>query len=124
MQPGWSLDLTRADPATGKAWVLSKLQVQSRVTKLLRETKPLFLIGSPPCTAFSSLPHLSRAKRDPAVVKAELDAARDHLNFCMDFYEIQIKGGKCFVDDHPHGAASWMEECLVRLAAMDGVGVA
>ena len=41
LQPGFSLDLTRADPTTGRAWDLSSPQVQSRVTKLVRETRPL-----------------------------------------------------------------------------------
>ena len=57
LQPGWSLDLSRADPSTGKALDLSKAQVQSRVTKLVGETRLLFLIGSPPCTFFLSLQH-------------------------------------------------------------------
>ena len=52
LQPVWSLDLTRADPSTGKAWDSSKPQVQSRVNKLVWEMRPLFLIGSPPCTVF------------------------------------------------------------------------
>ena len=33
LQPGWSLDLTRTDPKTGRAWDLSDKQVQSRVKK-------------------------------------------------------------------------------------------
>ena len=107
LQPGFSLDLTRADPTTGRAWDLSKPQVQSRLAKLVRETRPLFLIGFPPCTAFSALQNLSKAKRDLAVVKAELDAGRDHLIFCMNLYEIQIKGGRFFVHEHPREAASW-----------------
>ena len=33
LQPGFSLHITRADPSTGRAWDLSKPQVQSRLTK-------------------------------------------------------------------------------------------
>ena len=65
LKPAWSLDLTRCDPTTGRAWDLSQPRVQSRVTKSLKESQPLFLIGSPPCTAFSPLPNLSRMKRGP-----------------------------------------------------------
>ena len=64
------------------------------------------------------------AKRDPAIVKAELDAGRVYLIFCMNLYEIQIKGGRCFVHEHPREAASWTEHCLVRIAAMEGVETA
>ena len=46
--PGWSLDLTRDDPATGQPWDLSKHSARERVRKLVRDTKPLLLIGSPP----------------------------------------------------------------------------
>ena len=42
LQPGWSLDLTRADPSTGRAWDLSKGEVRSRVMRLVRSTRPLF----------------------------------------------------------------------------------
>ena len=124
LQPGFSLDLTRADPTTGQAWDLPKPQVQRRVTELVQETRPLFLIGFPPCTAFSALQNLSKSTRGPAVVKAKLDARREHLIFCMNLYEIQIKGGRFFVHEHPQEAASWSEACIVRIAAMEGVEMA
>ena len=69
LKPGWSLDLTRTDPKTGKAWDLSDPRVQKRVKKLVRECKPLFLIGSPPCTAFSIIQNINRARRDPKVIE-------------------------------------------------------
>ena len=51
LTPGYSLDLTMDDPATGQPWDLSKPEVQSKVRKLIRETRPFCVIGSPPCTA-------------------------------------------------------------------------
>ena len=124
LQPGWSLDLTKADPLTGRAWDLSQPVVQSRVFKMSASTKPLFLIGSPPCTAFSPLQNLSKAKRDPAIVKAEIDAGRAHLEFCVKLYRMQVKEGRFFVHEHPHDAASWAEDCIVKILAMDGVDTA
>ena len=56
LRPGWSLDLRRADPKTGEPWDLSSQKVQSRVVKMMNETKPLFLIGSP------RVPHTARCK--------------------------------------------------------------
>ena len=53
--PGWSLDLTREDPLTGEPWDLSKCAVRDRVRKMVRETTPFLVIGSPPCTMFPSL---------------------------------------------------------------------
>ena len=124
LQPGWSLDLTRADPSTGKAWDLSKPEVQSRVVKLVRSTQPLFLIGSPPCTAFSPLQNLSRAKRDPVIVQAELEAGRVHLAFSMRLYMMQIEAGRFFVHEHPHDAASWSGEVVMKVASIPGAETA
>ena len=50
LTPGWSLDLTREDPLTGQPWDLGKKEVRQRVRRLVRDTAPFLLIGSPPCT--------------------------------------------------------------------------
>ena len=63
------------------------------MTKSGRETRPLFLYGSLQCAAFPALQNFTTAKRDPAVVKTERDAGRDHLIFSMNISEIQTKGG-------------------------------
>ena len=68
LRPGWSLDLTTADPKTGKRWDLSVPEVQDRVRQLVRKTQPYCVIGSPPCTPFSPLQEISRAKRDPKIM--------------------------------------------------------
>ena len=81
LKPGWSLDLTRNDPKTGEPWDLSDPKVQSRVKRLIIEGKPLFLIGSPPCTAFSSMQNLNKGKRDEKTVEKELEAAKRHIRF-------------------------------------------
>ena len=39
LTPGWSLDLTRTDPKTGKQWDLANKTVQSRVKKMIRDRK-------------------------------------------------------------------------------------
>ena len=123
LRPGWSLDLTTLDPSTGEAWDLSKVEVQNRVMKLVQTTKPLFLIGSPPCTAFSPLQRLSRHKRSPAVVKEELRAGRVHLDFCMKLYAIQVEQGRFFIHEHPHDAESWQEGSVVKMAAKEEVNI-
>ena len=69
--------------------------------------------------------HLSKAKRDHNIAKAELDATRNHLEFCMSLYKIQIKSGRCLVHKHPQDAAAALaEESLTRIAAMAGVDMA
>ena len=66
LKPGWSLDLTRDDPTTGTPWDLSKPEVRERVRKMVRETKPFVVIGSPPCTMFCPLQSLGKGKRNEA----------------------------------------------------------
>ena len=123
LNPGWSLDLTRYDPKTGKAWDLSDKKVQSRVVKMVMEGKPLFLIGSPPCTAMSVMQNINKERRDPAVVRREIQAAEEHIRFCIVLYKLQIKNRRYFVHEHPEGASSWKMQEMVELAMMPGVNV-
>ena len=115
------MDLTRLDPKTGRAWDLSDVRVQSRVIKMISEGKPLFVIGSPPCTAFSSLQNLNAKKRDPRVVQQEKAAGERHMEFCMRIYRMQIDGKRFFIHEHPNTATSWKMASMVELLAAPGV---
>ena len=79
LRPGWSLDLTTKDPETGRPWDLSDPAIQRKVKRLVRETEPFCVVGSPPCTAFSPLQELSRKKRKREVVAREFREARAHI---------------------------------------------
>ena len=68
LKPGWSLDLSTKDPTTGRPWDLSDKKIQAKVKKLIIDTEPYCIVGSPPCTAFSQLQGLNNFKRDPKVV--------------------------------------------------------
>ena len=118
--PGWSLDLTRYDPKTGKAWDLADKKVQSRVIKMITEGKPLFVIGSPPCTALSSMQNLNKGKRDPKVVEKEIAEAEAHVRFCITLYKIQVENRRYFIHEHPAGAKSWQMKEVIELMSMRG----
>ena len=122
MRGDFSLDLTVPE-ADGYIWDFDKLECRKRALSLIKKQRPYMIVGSPECTPFSALQNLLKAKRDLAVVKAELDAGRNHLIFCMNLYEIQIKSGRLFVHGHPHEATSRREECAVIIAAMGGCSV-
>ena len=92
---GWSFDLTRANPKTGLPWDLSLETNQREVLKVVRESKPLFVIGSPPCTPFSILQNISKHRRDPKVIEWELEMGRRHLKFCVQLYRLR-HSQKCF----------------------------
>ena len=118
--PGWSLDLTREDPLTGEPWDLAKCAVRNRVRELVRKTKPLLLIGSPPCTLFSSLQNPTKGKRDRRKYEKELKIAEGHVKFCLELYEMQRKGGRYFLHEHPNSASSWqMKEVQAMLMQAD-----
>ena len=121
--PGWSLDLTRYDPKTGKAWDLSDKTVQSRVIKMIVEGRPLFVIGSPPCTALSAMQNLNKGKRNPEVVRKEIKAAEEHIRFCVTLYKLQVENRRYFIHEHPAGATSWRMKEVVGLAMLRGVEI-
>ena len=107
LRPGWSLDLTTKDPVTGKPWDLSLPSVQSRVKKLVRDTEPFCIVGSPPCTPFSQLQGLNKKRRDPKIVAKEFRAGRAHMRFCLEVYRMQMKANRHFVHEHPAGSTAW-----------------
>ncbi len=119
--PGWSLDLTRNDPKTGEPWDLSDKKVQSRVDKMIRSCEPMFVIGSPPCTALSTMQNINKGRRDPKVVEAERRAAEEHIRFCLRIYKIQLESRRFFVHEHPSGASSWRMSEMVELMMTEGV---
>ena len=66
---GFALDLTAVDPEDGKPWDFDSPAKRDKALKLLQKERPMLLIGSPMCTAFSRLQELSRHKRDESEFK-------------------------------------------------------
>ncbi len=122
--PGWSLDLTRSDPRTGQPWDLSDKKVQARVERMIRGGEPMFVIGSPPCTALSTMQNLSKDKRVPRAVEGERRAAEEHIRFCLRMYMIQLEGRRFFIHEHPIGASSWRMREMMELMAKGCVDAA
>ena len=121
LTPGFSVDLTMNDPMTGKQWDLSRRDVRARVKTLVNDTKPFILIGSPPCTMFSSLQNLRKSKRNQAEFQRKLEVAKKHVRFCVSLYEIQMAEGRYFLHEHPRNATSWAMAEVVELANTEGV---
>ena len=124
LSPGWSLDLTTKDPATGQRWDLSQPSVQSRVRKLVRDTQPYCIIGSPPCTPFSPLQEISRQKRDPKIMAKELAAGKAHILFCLELYTMQLRGRRHFVHEHPERSKAWEMPEMIAFLLRPEVGSA
>ena len=121
--PGWSLDLTREDPLTGGPWDLSKCAVRERVRKMVRETAPFLVIGSPPCTMFSSLQNLSKGRRNKADFDRKMKTAKEHVKFCLEIYKMQMAEGRYFLHEHPNSAKSWEMPEVADMVAHEDVDV-
>ena len=94
--PGFALDLTTAD-SDGRLWDFDEKEMRDRAMKKVTEEKPMLLVGSPMCTAFSTWQRVNDLIRDPYVVKAEKARAVQHLEFCVQLYQEQRRHGRFFL---------------------------
>ena len=114
--PGTAFDLTTTD-AKGEPWDFNIERKRQEAWRIVREEKPMVLIGTPMCTKFSAWAKLCNARwgRDPALVAREYRNAMVHLRFCCELYQYQIDQGRYFVRGHSMLANSWNEACVQRL---------
>ena len=97
--PGFALDLTTAD-ADGKLWDFDDKVMRDRALQRIRTERPMLLIGSPMCTAFSTWQRINNMIRDKYVVECERKRAVMHLEFCIELYREQMKHGRYFAHEH------------------------
>ena len=98
------------------SWDFDKVEQRNKAMRRRHEEKPLFIIGTPMCTAFSVLQQWNYPKVDPQAVADKLKTARMHLEFCMNIYRMQMQSGRYFIHEHPKGATSWQEIAVQKLA--------
>lgn len=110
--PGWSLDLSTNDPE-GRPWNFDLAESRERARRLIEQTKPTLLIGSPMCTWFSTLVQLGRAQIGEEEYQRQRQRAVDHLAFAFELYALQAKHGRYFLHEHPLSANSWDEKCVI-----------
>ena len=120
--PGFALDLTCIDVDDGLPWDFDDKEKRDNARRLYREQKPLFLIGSPVCTAWCTWQRINNLRRDPETVAKELAKARVHLGFVLELYMEQIKEGRFFLHEHPQSATSWYEDDVKEILAVPSVG--
>ena len=112
LHSGFAIDLT-----TG--WDLDKDDHKKAARDLVRRARPLFIIGSPECTAFSTLLNFGTIKEDK--YKELVSKGMDHLNQCIGMYESEIQQGRYFIHEHPHSAWSWKVKRMRDLADRPGI---
>ena len=110
-----AMDL-RTFRSDGTPWDFSKKEHRHDARRMLASEKPDWVIGSPPCTAFSIWNvGINFKKMDPTKVAAMIQEGRSHLQFCAELYRKQLKGGRHFLHEHPATAVSWREPCIDSL---------
>ena len=120
LAPGFALDLTEKNQR-GEAWDFDDDEKQDEALALIDEVKPLFLVGSPMCTAFSTWQRLCAHRRDPQAVQEQLDRAIKHMRFVCKVYKRQIDEGRYFLHEHPAAASSWKLPCIQQVMNEEGV---
>ena len=121
LTPGLALDITTIDPDDNQPWDFNNVAKRTKALKLIRETKPLFVIGSPMCRRWSSWQHLNDSRRSPDEVRREKLKEMVHLDFVAQVYREQIEGGRFFLHEHPDAATSWQQECIEDILQIPGV---
>ncbi len=115
--PGFALDLTCTDPDDGLPWDFDDAAKREKARQLIRDVRPMVLIGSPMCTAWCTWQRLNNPRRDPEAVRRELTRARLHLDFVISLYRDQLDAVRLFLHEHPQAATSWEEEAVKELLA-------
>ena len=116
-----AFDLRTAKPS-GRAWDFSRRSDRKMALQYVKEKKPTWIIGSPPCTAFSRLQELNFPKMDPVKVEMILKEAKKHLHFVISLYQLQLADNRHFLHEHPVGATSWRDKYMMRLLSHPKVG--
>ena len=114
---GFALDLGETDSYDNKPWDFTIKDKRERAEALVRETKPLLLIGSPPCTSFSSLFLSNKSRMKPHLFDKIVAEGLVHLAFCVKLYNIQMSENRYFIHEHPWSATSWSIPSMLKLGA-------
>ena len=119
--PGMAWDITGVDPDDGKPWDFNDKSKREKVLKMIRRDKPMLLIGSPMCTAWSTWQRLNDLRRSPQESQRLRVQARLHLDFVCMLYREQVEAGRFFLHEHPQYADSWNEHSIIDVMKLPGV---
>jgi hypothetical protein len=106
--------------ADGVRWDFSKPTDRKRAFDQIRAEEPFLVVGSPPCTMFSSMQNMNK-KRGKAEWQERRHAAEILLTFAAAVYKLQVSSGRHFLHEHPAGATSWRSPAIAKLLATPGV---
>ena len=109
----------------GTSWEITSIQFDFNLADPIRPARsspqPLLLVGSPMCTAFSTMNRINYSKMTKEEVALRMEYGRKHLRFCAKLYARQWRAGRYFLHEHPNSASSWEEQCITDLLKKEGV---
>ena len=76
------------------------------------------------CTAFSQIQALNVERRDPIIVRRELESAKDHVRWTMKLCSLQVRENRYFLFEHPKTASSWTMAEVEKVSRMEGLVIA
>ena len=100
-----AFDLRTSKP-DGMPWDFSRKADRVMAVNYVKTHRPTWIVGSPPCTAFSQLQAINYAKMDPEKVAARIREGKKHLHFVISLYKLQLDNKRHFLHEHPAGATS------------------
>ena len=100
----------------GTPWNFTLRAGRKLARDVLDKDDPDWLVGSPPCTAFSIWNYaMNYPKMDRDKVQRAIEEGKTHLNFVVSLYRKQMLKGKYFLHEHPATALSWKEDTVLAL---------
>lgn len=120
LKAGWSLDITTTDH-DGRKRDSNDTEMRNRAVRKLFKDEPLLLIGSPMCFAFSRMNNANYPKMCPEEYNRRMEYGRKHLEFCAKLYAMHWRAGRYLLHEHPEGASSWQEPCIIKLLNKEAV---
>ena len=121
--PGMALDFTCIDPDDNLPWDFNIKAKREKALRMIRQQKPMLLIGSPMCTAWSTWQFINDLKRTPEERLRLKVEARLHLEFVAQLYHEQVQGGRYFLHEHPANTTSWDEQSIKSVAKLPNVKI-
>ena len=102
---------------------LTSSQVRQEVATLIEKEDPLFLIGAPPCTVFSSMQNINQKYNTGEAWEVKYQLKLSHLEYAVQLYWEQISRGRFFIHEHPATATSWGLPLIKELERHPGVQI-
>ena len=95
------------DPEDGKPWDFNDPAKAAQANEIIEDTKPLLLIGSPMCAAFSQMDNINFSRMSEDDVNSTVEYGTRHLEFSLGLHRTQASNGLYFLHEHPAAAGSW-----------------